>query len=87
MIMVDVSIIWDVVIVGFLFIFRVCVFFVNIVWFCLSKIFNFIVILDRELVECMCYDFFGLYMIVVEDYVSICVVWVIIGRLIDYSSK
>ncbi|KAK4674725.1 hypothetical protein QC763_123170 [Podospora pseudopauciseta] len=64
---------------------RACASFANILRSCSSKIPNFTAISDRELAECMCYDPFGSYTTVAEDYASTCAAWATTGRSTDYS--
>ncbi|KAK0668697.1 hypothetical protein QBC41DRAFT_356369 [Cercophora samala] len=64
---------------------RACASFANIVRSCSSKIPNFTAISDRELAECMCYDPFGSYTTVAEDYASTCAAWATTARSTDYS--
>ncbi|KAK4177329.1 hypothetical protein QBC36DRAFT_345541 [Triangularia setosa] len=64
---------------------RACASFANIVRSCSSKIPNFTAISDRELAECMCYDPFGSYTTVAEDYASTCAAWATTAEPTDYS--
>jgi hypothetical protein len=64
---------------------RACASFANIVRSCSSKIPNFTAISDRELAECMCYDPFGSYTTVAEDFASTCAAWARTGEPTDYS--
>ncbi|KAK4199446.1 hypothetical protein QBC40DRAFT_307524 [Triangularia verruculosa] len=64
---------------------RACASFANIVRSCSSKIPNFTAISDRELAECMCYDPFGSYTTVAEDYASTCAAWATTAEPTDHS--